>query len=318
MERLFSEDLHQNPHRLSLCGKIILFNCERASNKNDTDTTELLFRRCSFEREDNGFVNAADGAAVIGKKRSTHVDIVKCKCAVHVQKRVTAPCVLLTKKSEKGKSFKYSLLSLSSSNRLEICLDFKLPYKIENVDILQGPTVLWTHEQSVFYTSVQTGGVRQVATQLSHCVVGELPLHKGQAFVLGQQNTSEICVKSKTLGYFVEDGEVFDGAMILPHPYVSITKCILVLSADRADGALKCAVAAATSNQQLVYCENGVVKDICQLPFEQPESIQVVNTGRNGHLFVIASRQGHVCAVWKETFQVCETMISLPVDSFYI
>ncbi|XP_047456906.1 Fanconi anemia group B protein [Mugil cephalus] len=322
MESLCSEDLRQNPHRLSLCGNVILFDCERASNTKDNETTELTFRRLSFRREDNGFVKAADGAAVISRKRSAHVDIVKCKCAVDVQKRVTAPCVLLTKKGEKGKGFKYSLLSLSSSNRLEHRFDFKVPYEInENVDILQGPTVLWTHEESVFYASVQTGGVRQVPARLSHCVVGELPCHKGQTFVLGLQSNSEICFKStrQALGCLVEDGQMFDGATILPPPYLSITKCSLVLSADRSGGVLECVVVAATSNQQLVYCEGGIVRDICQLPFEQPESIQVVHAGRNGCLFVISSHQGQVCAVWKETFQIASQwsgVSSVHVDDF--
>lgn len=306
------EDLHQNPHRLSACGKIILFNCKRASATNDNERSELLFCSFSFKREQNAFLKAADGAAVISKKKSRHADVVKCKCAVDVQKRFTAPYVLVTKKSEKAESFQYSLLSLSSSNRLEPCIGFKLPYEMkENVSILQGPTVLWSHAGSVFYTSLQAGEVRQIPFQLSHCVFGELPLPKGQVFVLGLQNLSEKCSDnqstSQTLGYFVESGHMFDGSMFLPHPYICITRCILVLSADEVESVLKSAVVAATSARQLVYFENGIVKDTCQVPFEQPEDIQMVNTGRNGVIFVISFQQGHVCAIWKETFQVCKT-----------
>lgn len=315
MERLRSGDVYRNPHRLSLCGKIISFNCKRASATDDSQLSELIFCSLSFEREDGAFLKAADGAAVISRKRSARVDVVKCKCAVNVQKRVTTPCVLVTKKSEKGESFKYTLLTLSSSNRLEPCIEFKLPYEMrESVSILQGPTVLWSHAGTVFYTSLQSGEVRQIPIQLSHSVVGELPLHKEQVFVLGLQNLSEQSSNnqptSQTLGYFVENGDTFDGSMILPHPYICITRCILVLSAEKVDDGLKSAVVAATSNQQLVYLENGIVKDICELPFEQPENIQVVNTGRNGCLFVISFHQGHVYAVWKETFQVCKNEVS--------
>lgn len=310
MKKLFIEDMQQNARRLSFCGKIIVFNCKRASfATNDGERSELIFNSFSFEREENGFLKASDGAAVISRKKSADVDVVKCKCALDVQKRVTTPCVLVTKKSEKGESFQYSLLTLSSSNRLEPCFEFKLPYQMnENVCILQGPTVLWSHVGNVFYTSLQAGEVRQIPIQLSHYVIGELPLHKGQIFVLGLQNDSEQCPNNQstkeTLGYFVDTGHAFDGRMILPSPYVCITRCILVLSADKVDGVLKSAVVAATSNQQIVYFENGIVKDICQLPFEQPEDIQMVNTGTNGCLFVISFHQGHVCAVWKETFQV--------------
>lgn len=310
MERLQLGDLCQNPHWLSVSGKITLFNCKRTSATNESERSELVFRSLSFERQDNTFLKAADGAAVISGKRPSHVDIVKCKCILNVQKRAIAPFVLVSQKSERREGFQYSLFTLSSSNLLEPCIQFKLPYQIrESVSILQGPTVLWSHAGNVFYTSLQAGEVRQISIHLSHIVAGELPLLKGQIFILGLQ---EQCLNnlstSQTLGYFVENGHAFDGSVILPHPYVCITRCILVLSAERVDdaGVLKSAVVAATSNQQLVYFENGAVKDVLQLPFEQPEDIQVVNTGRSGCLFAITFHQGHVCAVWKETFQVCK------------
>ncbi|XP_050926987.1 LOW QUALITY PROTEIN: Fanconi anemia group B protein [Lates calcarifer] len=319
MERSGLGDLHQYPHRVSLYGKIILFNCKRASGTNDGERSELMFNSFSFGRDDNAFLKAADGAAVLSRKTSAHVDIVKCKCVTDVQKRVTTPCVLVTQKSDKGESFRYSLFTLSSSNQLEPCIEFKLPYQIrDTVSILQGPTVLWSHGGYVFYTSLQTGKVRQIPIQLSHCVIGELPFHKGELFILGLQDEINQST-SKTLGYFVENTHTFDGTVILPHPYFCITRCVLVLSADKVDGVLKSAVVAVTSNQQLVYFENGIVKDICQLPFEQPEDIQVMNTGRNGCLFVISFHQGHVCAVWKETFQASSHwsgVSSVHVDDF--
>uniref|UniRef100_A0A3B4ZPN8 FA complementation group B n=1 Tax=Stegastes partitus TaxID=144197 RepID=A0A3B4ZPN8_9TELE len=282
---------------------------------------ELLFCSFSFERGDNAFLKAADGAAVISRRRSAHVDIVKCKCVTDVRKRVTTACILVTRTSEKGHSFQYSLLTLSSSNKLEPCIEFKLPYQMkDNVSILQGPTVLWTHDNTVFYTSLKAGGVKQIPIQLSHIVVSELPLHKGQIFVLGLPNVSEKSLNdqltSQTVGCFVENGLVFDGSLVLPHPYICITQCLFVLAADSEDGVLTCTVVAATSKQQLVYFENGAVKDVCQLPFEQPENIQVVDAGRNGCLFVVSFHQGHVCAVWKETFQVCKTVVSVHVDDF--
>lgn len=307
--------MQRNPHRLSSCGRITAFNCKRVYfATNDGERSELTFSSLSFEREENRFSKASDGAAVISSKRSARVGIVKCKCALDARNRVTKQCVLVTRKSEKGVSFQYSLLTLGSSNRLEPCIQFKLSYQMnEDVCILQGPTVLWTHVGNVFYTSLQAGEVRQIPIQLSRCVIAELPLRTGQIFVLGLQHKSEECPNNQatqqTLGYFVETGHVFDGSMILPHPYICITRCMLVLSADRVDGVLKSAVVVATSNQQMVYFENGIVKDTCQLPFEEPEDIQVVNAGRNACLFVISFHQGHVCAVWKETLQVCEKWV---------
>ncbi|KAE8299250.1 Fanconi anemia group B protein [Larimichthys crocea] len=97
---------------------------------------------------------------------------------------------------------------------------------------------------------------------------------------------------------------------------------MLVLSADEGDGdgaVLRSEVVAATCNRQLVYFNDGVVKDVCQLPFEQPEDVQLINTGRNGCLFVVSFHQGRVCAVWKETFQVASQwsgVTSVHVDDF--
>ncbi|CAG5865664.1 unnamed protein product [Menidia menidia] len=317
MERFSSDDLYRNPHRLSHCGKIILFNCKQDSDKNEGGKSELIFHSLYFNPRDNVFLNAAHGAAVISRKVSVSVDIVKCKSTINVQKRVRSPCILVTKNS--GKGFHYSLLTLSSSNQLEPCFEFKLPYQMkDNVYIFHGPIVLWTHEGSVFYTSLDDGGVRKIPIHIMHCIFGELPLLTGQIFVLGlQRPNSQSC--SPTLGYFLGDGKVFDGSLILPHPYISITQCILVLEANVVDDVLTCASVAATSNQQLVYLENGTVKDICQLPFEHADHIQAVNAGRNGHLFVISFHQGNVCAVWQETFQIASCwsgVTSVHVDDF--
>uniref|UniRef100_A0A3Q3N0U8 FA complementation group B n=1 Tax=Labrus bergylta TaxID=56723 RepID=A0A3Q3N0U8_9LABR len=300
-------DFYRNPNRLSHYGKIILFNCKQASAANE-DRGELLFCCLSFERDVNRFMKAADGAAVIRGKTPAHVDIVGCKCVINVRERVTTPCILVTKTSKKGDSYHYSLLTSGSSNRLEPCIEFKLPYQMkENVAILHGPTVLWSHDDDVFYTSPQAGEVRQIPIKFSHSIFGELPLHKERVFILGQQNISEKLLnnqpRSLILCYFVESGHMFDGTMVLPHPYMCITQCILVLSAAKEENVLKSDVVAATSNKQLVYFENGIVKETCQLPFDQPENIQVVNTGRCGFLFVVYFHQGHVCTVWRETFK---------------
>uniref|UniRef100_A0A3Q2D4X9 FA complementation group B n=1 Tax=Cyprinodon variegatus TaxID=28743 RepID=A0A3Q2D4X9_CYPVA len=268
--------------KLANYGKIILFTCNQDPACNGSERNWLNFRSFSFAREVNAFLKATEGTAAISRKLSAHVDIVTCNCAVDVQRRVKTPFVLVTKKSEKGGSFQYSLLSLNGLDRLEPCIEFKLPYQMQgNVRILQGPTVLWSHDQSVFYTSPNAKGVRMIPIQMS---------------------------------------KLFEGSSILPHPYICITQCMQVLTADRVDDVLRCVVIAATSHQQLVLFENGLVKETCELPFEQAEDIQIVNTGRNGCLFVVFFKQGHVCSVWKDTFQVasCWSDVgSVHVDDFF-
>ncbi|XP_038149344.1 Fanconi anemia group B protein [Cyprinodon tularosa] len=320
MEPFSPEDLNQNPHSLSHSGKIILFTCNQDPACNGSERNWLNFRSFSFAREVNAFLKATEGTAAISRKLSAHVDIVTCNCAVDVQRRVKTPFVLVTKKSEKGGSFQYSLLSLNGLDRLEPCIEFKLPYQMQgNVRILQGPTVLWSHDQSVFYTSPNAKGVRMIPIQMSKCVFGEIHIHKGQIFALGLSE-APLTNQYPTLGYFLEKGQVFEGSSILPHPYICITQCMQVLTADRVDDVLRCVVIAATSHQQLVLFENGLVKETCELPFEQAEDIQIVNTGRNGCLFVVFFKQGHACSVWKDTFQIasCWSDVgSVHVDDFF-
>ncbi|CAB1328842.1 unnamed protein product [Coregonus sp. 'balchen'] len=108
-------------------------------------------------------------------------------------------------------------------------MEFKLPYQMkDNVTVLQGPTVIWSHE----------GEVSQMPTKLSLNFIGEDPLNKRKIFILGSQTLSKECLNdqldspggSKTLGYFVEDGQVFNSTLILPHAYSSITQCVFVIS----------------------------------------------------------------------------------------
>uniref|UniRef100_H2MU59 FA complementation group B n=1 Tax=Oryzias latipes TaxID=8090 RepID=H2MU59_ORYLA len=292
--------------RVSHGGHLMGFICKRSRSETWGERTELLLRKLVFEPDRNRFVNAAQGSAVIGRKASACVNIVKCTCAVDVQRRVRTACVLVTRRTGKADAFKYSLLTVSSSDQLEPRVEFKLSYQMtDRVSILQGPTVMWIHDSCIFYTSLQAEGVRQIPISMSSCVFGELPLCKPQAFIIGQpEGGANNQPTSSTLAYLVGDGQVFDGTMILPHPYVGITESILVLQADRADAVLKCNLVAATSSKQLVYFENGIAKDACPLPFEQAEDIQVADLGRNGTLFVLSFRRGNVCAVWKDTFQV--------------
>lgn len=254
------------------------------------------------------FVKVAEGAVVLGGGISSRTDILMCKCVYNCQKRVDTPCILVLKKSENGENFQYSLFTLSS-DRLELCLQFRLPYEMrKNVCILRGPTVMWRHAGGVFFMSLQTGTVRSVPVQVPHAVFGELPLRNGNVFVIEVQELSNTKSVSQNPGYFIENGHTFDGNMIMPHPYISIMQCMLILSAEKTDcnKVLQSAVVAATSQQQLVYFESGMVKNACKLPFEQPNNIQVVDAGRGGSMFVVSFQRGHACAVWKETFQVCK------------
>lgn len=309
-------------HLLCVSGNILLLKCHRTTDSNDSKVGDLTlaFCRLSYNREKNAFVQAAEGAVVLGGGMSSRTDILTCKCVYNCKKRVKTPCILVLQKADSEDHFQYSLFTLSSG-RLELCLQFRLPYGMRrNVRILPGPAVLWRHADGVFFTSLHTGAVESVPVQVPHAVFGELPLRKGNVFVLGVPELSNTQSVSQNLGYFIENGHTFDGSVILPRPYVSVTQCVLILSAEKTDcnKVLKSAVVAATSQQQLVYFENGVVKNACELPFENPNNIQIIDAGRGASMFVVSFQQGHACSIWKETFQVCnKTRFCATNDSFY-
>ncbi|XP_046902746.1 Fanconi anemia group B protein [Hypomesus transpacificus] len=302
---------------LSFLGEIVTFQCT-IPTKNQMES-ELKFSRLSFHRNTSSFLKTQDGVAVIIRKSSPAIEIVMCSSALDVKKRVTRPCVLLTQCMKKA-GFKYSLFSLSNSNAFESYMEFNLPYRMrDNVAILPGPTVLWSYGDDVFYT--RAGEVRQMPIKLTLNIISAFPFNSGKTFILGSQTHSQYQSEDggKSIGYLVEDEKLLDGASILPHAYSPITQCILVVSAEEVNDALKSVVVAATSRKQLVYFENGIPRDVCELPFEEPVDIKMVNLGRNGSLFAVSFNQGHACAIWKDTFQVASCwsgVRSLHVDDF--
>ncbi|XP_055361202.1 Fanconi anemia group B protein isoform X2 [Betta splendens] len=78
-----------------------------------------------------------------------------------------------------------------------------------------------------------------------------------------------------------------------------------------------CACRARSEESHHTVCVNSKeARERRQLP---PQEIQMVHTGRNGCLFVISFHHGHVCAVWKDTFQVASQwsgISSVHVDDF--
>ncbi|KAM9804804.1 Fanconi anemia group B protein [Neosynchiropus ocellatus] len=298
------------PHFVALNGHVTRVSCQRAARKH-----QILCRTFAFEPDSNAFVEAP---AAEGVREASSVEVLRCQRAFDETRRCTSAWVLLESKQKKGDGFRYLLLQTDTSNHLHAGVEFTLSEQINrSVRILRGPTVVWAHDGRVFH--VQAGQVCQTPVLLSSITVGQLPIQRGQVFILGQQDRPDESLGSPMVGWFLEDGQTFDGAQILPQPYLCITTCILVLSADRDGGVLRSTAVAATSNQQLVYLESGAVQDTCRLPFERPEGLSVAHTGRNGLLVVVSFDHGNVCAVWKETFQVAAQwsgVASVHVDDF--
>ncbi|XP_062391044.1 Fanconi anemia group B protein, partial [Sardina pilchardus] len=306
-------------------GDILSFQCRCSHQDGDSrKKSELTCLRLSFSKETNCFTSQ-NGDAPIYKDSSAEVDVVCCSSALDVRKKIVVPCILLRLWKRKTSCFKYKLISLTSATKAELHVEFNSQYELQDgVAIFQGPTVLWTHENIVHYASAQTSKVKSIAVQMSVVFLGELC---SNVIVLGSQIHSKeevngqisVCKDNKIIGYSVEDGTAINGTCIIPNAYSSVVRCSLVVSAVEVRGHMQVNMVVATNKKQLVCFENGKLKEVCQLPFEEPECIKMATVGNSGLVIVVSFNQGNVCAVWKDTFQVAACwsgVSSVLIDDF--
>uniref|UniRef100_A0A8C1S417 FA complementation group B n=2 Tax=Cyprinus carpio TaxID=7962 RepID=A0A8C1S417_CYPCA len=307
---------------LAVKGEVLAFQCKSFSSKtrDHRKGSEVSFYSLSFTRDSQSFSVRDRNPSLIHKDSSAETDVVHCCSALDIQQRQKVPCVLLRLCKKRTSAFKYMLYSICTSTEAKLHAEFVLPYEMrDNISILLGPTLIWSHENSVFYTSSQTSGVKEVPIPMTVNFIGELPLRQSKLVVQGAQNMPSDQSKVKNILYFIEDGRTLNSACLVPDAYSSVIRCMLVLSAEEVHAGLRSAVLAATSMKQLVRFENGLPLDVCLLPYEQPLSIRVIHTPKNDDLVVVTFIEGNVCAVWKDTFQMagCWTGVRLLlVDDF--
>lgn len=287
---------------LSVGGDVLVFQRKSLSSKSRDHRkgSEVSFCILSFNRDSQSFSIRDRKIQPMHRDSSAETDLVHCASAVDVQQRQKVPCVLLKLCKKRTSAFKYMLYSVCTSTERKLHVEFALPYEMrENISILQGPTLVWSHENSVFYASSRTGGVKEVPVPMTVKFIGELPLHQRKLVIYGTRSDVE------NILYFIEEEEEpCKAACLVPDAYSAVIQCMMVFSAEEVGGSLKSAVLAATSMKQLVCFENGLPRDVCLLPYEQPLSIRLVHTLKNDCLVVVTFSQGNVCAVWKDTFQV--------------
>lgn len=255
----------------------------------------------SFARDSITFINEDDKITPMYENTSRAVSIVHCTAAINLKTRQRALCILLRLHRKASQGFKYMLYSLSSRTSAKLHVEFSLPYEMgKDVSIFHGPTLVWSHEDMVFYTSAETGSVKEVPIRLKVNFLGEFPLPQRPLAVLGLQKMTE---EDKTVLYFLDDGRTFSADCLLPSAYSSVVQCMVVVSAKEVAGSLRSTVVAATCRRQLVWFENGLPEEVCRLPYEEPRSVRIVHTG-SGCLLVVVFEHGNVCAVWKDTFKV--------------
>ncbi|XP_062983598.1 Fanconi anemia group B protein [Elgaria multicarinata webbii] len=315
---------------LSYNGELLIFHLSKGhSSQGDcTRTTKVHVRQMTFDSITKSFIETSTGSfSLCGEG----VEMIHCNCTSDFRTGIIHPCILL--KNKKKKSIKYILLLLHNFNKFEQVLQFKLDYELkEPIKLLAGPTVLWIYAKQLFHISPQAGTVLCAPIQFSSIKwVGEIEGEGG--VVLGIRGAclpegrngpsvakSDIFIwGSECFAYVVQKQKVLTSANFLPHAYGSVVSCVDICKAEATRSKFRTSVVAVTCKSQLIFFQDGLPKDVQQLPYEEPCSVQVAAVEGNSQLVVVAFASGEVCAIWKHNLQVAscwKNVRSVLVDDF--
>ncbi|XP_067422216.1 Fanconi anemia group B protein [Emydura macquarii macquarii] len=310
-------------------GEVLIFQLSKAKFATEK-TTRLHVKRMVYDSGTNLFVQKSSGLfSMHGGNLS--IEMVCCNCTTDFRTGINLPCILMREK--KNSVFKYFLLLLHSSNKFEQCLNFKLDYELkDDIRLLNGPTVLWRHAKKLFYISIKTCTVLSASVQFSSIEwVGEIEnegiviLGMRTACLPGERDGQTFSVSdgaiwgSEFVVYAIENQKILTGICFLPHAYSSVISCVHVCRIEISKSQFKTSVVAITCKKQLIWFQDGLPKNVCQLQDEEPCSIQVAATSRNDLLFVVSFASRDVCVVRKDSFQVAsrwQNVKSVLVDDF--
>ncbi|XP_060625976.2 Fanconi anemia group B protein [Anolis sagrei] len=318
----------QQEQLLSYNGEVFIFQLlkEKSSQAGSSKINTLHVRQMTFDTGTKLFVETSTGSFSMSGEG---VEMIESCCASCFRTGILHPYILLKKKKKGG--IKYILLILYNFNKFKVVLHFKLDYELkESVKVLDGPTVLWSYSKQLFYISPQTGAVLCAPVQFSSIKwVGKI---KGEGtVVLGTRSSylpggGQSIAKSDALiwgtecfAYALEKQQVLAGTAFLPHAYGSIVSCLHICKAETLKSKFRTLIVAVTCKSQLIFFQDGLPKDVQQLPFEKPCSIQIAEVEGDSQLVVVTFASGDICAVWKHNFQVAscwKDMASVLVDDF--
>ncbi|KAM6446914.1 Fanconi anemia group B protein isoform 2-T2 [Liasis olivaceus] len=330
---LFKEknmSVDQREKLLSYNGELLLFQLSKGKNSQSDDTiiTTLHVKRMTFDNGTKLFNEMSTGSFCI---YGEDIEIIHCSNASDFRTGILHPCILLKKKEKK--KIKYMLLLLHTFSKFELVLHFKLDYAIkEPVKLLAGPTIIWYNERHLLHISPQTGTVLCAPIQFSSVQwAGQV---EGQgAVVLGtratcfpeggnkQSNaTSDLTIWGcECLAYGVDKQKVLLNANFLPHAYGSVVHCMYVCKAEVRRSKFKTSLIAVTCKGQLIFFQDGWPKEVLQLPYENPFSVQIAAVDGDRQLVIVPFASGDVCAIWKHNLQVAscwKNVKSVLVDDF--
>ncbi|XP_045393663.1 Fanconi anemia group B protein [Lemur catta] len=325
-----------NEQEMPLCynGEVLVFHLSEGnfSHKKPAEKPPILHvRRMVFDRETRSFVQKSTAFFSI-KGENSHLKIVCCNCVSDFRTGINLPYVLI-QCNKKNNVFKYSLLFLHNTNKFEKRLSFRVGHKLKDgLRVLNGPSVLWRHANTFFYTSSKTGKVITLSVNLSSIEwvgefenVGIVLLGLKKCYLSEERCTQELSKSdyaiwnTKFCVYSLQSQELLSDAYIIPPVYSSVVTCVHVYATEIINNQLRMSLIALTRKNQLISFQNGMPKSVCELPFGDPCAVQFMDSGGGNLFFIVSFRSNDACAVWKKNFQVVakwENLSLVLVDDF--
>ncbi|XP_012971846.1 Fanconi anemia group B protein isoform X1 [Mesocricetus auratus] len=305
-----------NEQAKCLCynGEILVFHLSKGDFEMCTDTSVLYVKRMVFDRETGTFVLLSKGFLNI-KEKASHLKILCCKCVSDFRTRINLPCILIQNTKYNNKAFNYYILFLHNPNKFEKYLSFKLNYELdESLKIFDGPMVFWQHLNKFFYISSQFGKVTNISVNLSSIEwVGEVE-NFGLVFLGLPEPPEAKCThklsesdyefsNSNLCVYALTTQEILSNNYLIPLAYSSVVTHVHVYAAEMVDNKLRMSLIVLTRKNQLVLFQDGIPVRVCQLPFLDPCSVQILDSGKRNRYFIV-SFNSKACAVSEKTFKV--------------
>ncbi|XP_077199302.1 Fanconi anemia group B protein [Paroedura picta] len=319
--------MEQQEKFLSYNGELLIFQLSKGISSEDGNN-KLCVRRMMFSTITKLFI---EKSIVSFNVSGEGVEMIHCSCISDIRTGILLPCILM--KKIKKNSIKYILLLLHNLNKFELVFHFKLDYELkEPIKLLNGPTVLWSCAQNIFYISPQTCTVLCAPVQFSSIKwVGEV---RGEGIVIlgtrtpclseedddkSPAESEAVMWGSECLAYAVEKQKVLTGASFLPHAYSSVVSCVHICRAEELRNKLRTSLVAVTCKSQLIVFQDGLPKDVQKLPYDKPCSIQIAAVKGSNDLVIVSFSSGEVCSVWKDSLQIAscwQNVKSVLTDDF--
>ncbi|CAN2387689.1 Fanconi anemia [Pristimantis euphronides] len=312
-------------------GQIVTF--QTLQNKNSLDPAEkniLAFSRKVFNSETGQFLEMSSGEYSIPASKST-LELACVSCVADSRSGIKLPCVLLrTCKRKSNGSSRLIALLLHSSNELEPYLKFRVDSEtMEDVHITDGPTILWRQHERLLYVSSLTSDVLTAPINISAvlwtgtieegtCVLGITSMRLAGTDLSASSLPNSTLQGKEFILYCIENQKVVPGSCLLPHAYSSVLQYLEVCKMQNVNNRYETS-AIGVSSTQLIWFHNGVPKQVCQLPSENPSKLQVAYMRQADILCVLSFPSGNACGIWKDGWKTAATwqrVGNLLVDDF--